>query len=92
MHGPPRFHPAPPGFASRLVSSITSSVGAEAQPTLDTTDRHIRTSCRVCIDQIARRERVMRAAGHTSRDEDRAAVKWTTMRMYFPIHAYVRLR
>jgi len=79
-------------LASRLVSSITPSDDAEARPTLYTTDHHIRTSCRVGIDQMARRERVMRAAGQTSRDEDRAAVDWTTTRTYFRIHGFVILR
>jgi len=35
---------------------------------------------------------VMRAAGQTSRDEDRAAVNWTTTRMYFRIRGFVILR
>ena len=40
---------------------------------------------------MARRERTMRALGQTSRDEDGAAVNWTTTRMYFPIHGFVIL-
>ena len=78
VHGPPRFHSGP-----RLASclTITPSDDAEAQPTLHTTDRHIRTSCRVGIDQMTRRECVMRAAGQTSRDQDRAVFHGTPQRV-----------